>query len=50
MFTAGQDCPVIAVVQILSRGSSAAAWVIYARCVSGSDWPNEFGPTSLRDI
>ena len=42
--------PVIAVAQTLSRGSSVDAWAIYARCVNGSDWPNEFGPTSLREI
>ena len=31
MFTAGQDYPVIAVAQTLSRAGSAAAWAIYAR-------------------
>ena len=36
MFTAGQDCPVIAVAQTSSRANSAAAWAIYAQCIKDS--------------
>jgi hypothetical protein len=36
MFTAGKDCPVIAVAQTSSRAGSAAAWAIYAQGVSDS--------------
>ena len=44
MFTAGQDYPVIAVAQILSRGSSAAAWDIYVRRANDSrELPLAFG-------